>query len=292
MRILLNADHDLSQPGLYHVEAKHTLSYTAGEGPDLHPAGPELNVEQSFDIELVSPKDSAAAEAAVRPYLAQLKSEDFEIRRESARVIATLPSVSIEPALTSILDDGALREFGIQGLERLNTETARQSLASLARSSKDEWLRDRASHSIGNMGDKTYLPLLVEMLGKEPNPGMDLLQAVGKLGGEDSIAPLMPYLSSSDSGTRNRTIWALAETNSRKALPLLVARLSDPDEQNRVAAANALTGMTHRSPSGETWPAGDPKSDVALWQRWLMSAGAAATVYSPDQCGPVDKLSY
>jgi len=128
------------------------------------------------------------------------------------------------------------------------------------------------------------------MIGKVPGSHQGLFKAIAKLGGDGSLATLIPYLWSADAATQNQAIWALTATGSRQALALLVAKLLDPNEQNRYAAGAGLVEMTHRSPSEGAWPGADFKMNSALWQRWLLAEGGTARLYAPDQCGPIERL--
>ena len=108
---------------------------------------------------------------------------------------------------------------------------------------------------------------------------MIALRGVGYLCGERPFR-----LHSSDQSMRFELAYALGNTHSREAIPILFTCLGDKDENVRRAAAEALVTLTHRSQG----PGVDSITAVAetqqAWIAWWHGHSRDAITYGPKDC--------
>jgi hypothetical protein len=131
-KILLNYDHDLTRPGRYHLKATRYLRTATTNDMAAMVDGNHREIEQEFEIE-ITPRDDAALQAELSPYVEQLKSPKEDKVREAARVLSSSAPPFLESTMLAMLDRPATRTFAIAGLEKINTPAARDALAKIAR---------------------------------------------------------------------------------------------------------------------------------------------------------------
>src|SRR5262249_55969447 len=87
-KLLLNYDHDISQPGRYHVRATRYVSTATTDDLAAMVNGRQTRFTDEFDIEITAP-DDARLKTQLAPYVEQLKSPNEEVVRETARVLSS-----------------------------------------------------------------------------------------------------------------------------------------------------------------------------------------------------------
>jgi hypothetical protein len=73
--------------------------------------------------------------------------------------------------------------------------------------------------------------------------------------------------------------YALGNTGSRTAVPVLIELLANTDDGIRRAAGEALYNLTHRKSNGDDFGA-----DRQDWLAWWGVEGKAAQIFDPTQC--------
>jgi HEAT repeat protein len=291
-RLLLNYDHELTQPGQYHVKATRYVRTATTDDPAAMVHGHETTIEQEFDLD-VKPRDDAALQAELAPYVEQLKSSNEAEVREAARVLSSSAPVFLESTMLAMLNQPATRIFAIAGLQKINTAAAREALARLARSSLESYSYEgaRAAGALSEMGDRAYFPLLKEIAdSKAPNQASEAIRDAATLGGDEAIPWLAAKLQDSDPFARGNVPWALAATGSRRAVPILIDLLLSKDDHAPEAAESALVQLTHHSLSPGTYTSGTPALAHQKYAQWWMSH-PDAEVFAPKMCGEIQPLN-
>jgi len=150
-----------------------------------------------------------------------------------------------------------------------------------------------AAQNLGKTHDPAWFPLLLEVADQH---GAMYLSYAAESGGEGAISTLLARLHSPEPNTRSAAIYALGQTGSRAAVPLLINLLmsqgdqKDADRQNAAITANgALMQLTHvyaeQGSDGTSIP-----SLYARWQEWWRTSGPTATIYRPGECVVDTKL--
>ncbi|HET9743058.1 MAG TPA: HEAT repeat domain-containing protein [Terriglobales bacterium] len=291
-KLLLNYDHDLSQPGWYHVSATRYLSTATTDDLRAMVNGRQTKFTDEFDIEITA-RDDATLKAQLAPYVEQLKSPNEEVVREAARVLSSSAPAFLESTMLAMLDRPATRQFAITGLKNINSVAAREALAEIARSgiSKYSYEADMATEALSEMGDQEYFPLLKQIAeSKPPNQSGEAVRYAATLGGDDAIPWLASKLRDSNPIARGAVVWALAATGSRRAVPILIDLLLSNDEHLPETAEIALVQLTHRSVLPNKYTSGEPRVAHRSWVRWWTSH-SDAPVYGPKSCGEIQPLS-
>jgi HEAT repeat protein len=183
----------------------------------------------------------------------------------------------------------------------LNTSRAREGLARIiqwgvliAPDADDLEKAERSSEPraalkyLGEMGDRTYFPLLGKATQQAPLNTQARIcgtWAVGKLGDQDAIPFLVSEINASTKAQRKQGAVAISLSASRDAVPILLVLLQSPDEDDRQVAEVSLETLTHRTATSENVSNVDPAWLYKAWQTWWASNSAAAPIYAPDACG-------
>jgi hypothetical protein len=291
-KLLLNYDHDLSQPGQYHVRATRYISTATTNDLAAVVHGRQATFTDEFDIEITAP-DAATLKTQLAPYVDQLKSSNDEVVREAARVLSSSAAAFLESTMLAMFDRPATQPFAITGLENINSPAAREALANLARSGipKYSYEADMAAKALSKMSDLEYFPLLKQIAESKPqNQSGEAVRYAATLGGDEAIPWLASKLRDSDPIARGAVIWALAATGSRRAVPILIDLLLSTDEHLPQAAEIALVQLTHRSVSPDKYSSGSPVVAHQSWVRWWVSH-PDGPVYGPTSCGEIQPLN-
>jgi HEAT repeat protein len=91
--------------------------------------------------------------------------------------------------------------------------------------------------------------------------------------------------------SRANGVMALPQTGSRRAVPILIELLRNPNPDIGRLASIGLIHLTHRSPfEAGRWFIDPPSNEYQDWFRWWMVRGDGAPVYGPSQCGVIEHL--
>jgi hypothetical protein len=105
-------------------------------------------------------------------------------------------------------------------------------------------------------------------------------KGAGLLCGERAIPQLVSLLAQKSSTLPAYEIaYALGNTGSRTAVPILIELLSNPDAGIHRAASEALYALTHRMTDGE-----DSGVDHQNWVSWWALEGERAEIFDPTEC--------
>lgn len=297
-RILLNYQNNsridlstvVSAPGYYTVEATRGIAFDPQSGkvftsPD-HSEEHEIFHLRVDDALELSP-------AAYAPYVQQLDFKDSDIRREAARILATIAPPTLEPLLLTFATskDYALKQFAPLALSNLSTKASIAALAQMVVDDKPgSYESMTAAEGLGKTHDPAWLPILLEA--SDQHNSMYLHYAADS-GGDAAIAPLLTRIHAPAS--RSSAIYALGYTGSRAAVPILISLLStqaSPDDETRnatISANAALRQLTHlyAEQGAGTAPISTWHN---RWQNWWLANSQTATIYKPEDCAPDTKL--
>jgi hypothetical protein len=323
-RYVLSGDFRITHPGSYGVLLEKTISYAPappidvprythepGEEQtasaqvtlDFLPADPEklLLIEEELARKAVEPVPEAAPptlppgkpldeEASrVREIRGNAYMDAILMRDAIPEGLAAYPVAGMEPVFRKWAEKPN-SYYGLAGLKRLNTQAAREALASIAASTEhsgDDWFqstRSQAVDALADMGDPSYLPLL-EKLTRDSNINVQhsAIGALGLLGGEQEL-PLLTALA--HDGATNpehyEAINAIGDSHSLKAVPVLIDLAALPDPQETTDSYFSLLTLTHLQ-----FPAPDhrPVAEVQRsWMEFWRSQKPSAQAYSRYDC--------
>ena len=207
----------------------------------------------------------------VRAQISQFKTEEGHMQAADALVQIGGPAV---PSLIPLLN--AEHEW-------LPTQTAwvlsrigpgaGEAVPALMRRVRDHG-DSYAIRALGNIGAaaKPSVPILVEALRIEPSLWIDVVWALGGIGGDDAIGALIENLSHEEpSGVRNFAAESLAQIGPT-AIPALIDALHAPDAVLRTWAAEGL-GLIGTDAQIAVPSLLDARNDSDIWVR-MRSANA------------------
>ena len=286
--ILVNYQHNLSNPGDYRIHASRVFKYGSVGDPGLSTSAKQLKFEKNFSIQ-VYPGSRQSLQMIYQVYVSNLQSGDGEIQREAERVIASGAPPWLEDTIIGMLRRYTSREFALLGLKNLNSPRSRQELANIVQNTSEGTPEsETAAAYLALLGDKKYFPMLLQIATKlPPSESRTYVLAAAQLGGDDALPFLQELLNSSDTNARATAILGLEKTGSRAAVPVLLAVLKDSNADLGHLALNSLAGLTHRNAEVSN----DPPSDLyPSWGNWWAAQGHTATIYRPEQCTAAQPL--
>jgi hypothetical protein len=300
--VLLNFFYDLPHAGPYSVLATREVSWWTGDRDSDEDRVQRQTFEGDVELDL-QPADPAAMGAVLKPYIQGLASPDHEARLEAMQALEYPAQASLESTFIEMLSSDDWNE-ALAALRRLNSPRARKVLAQIAEfgvqaksDANDLKGSDRSSEQyqaigyLGEMGDPTYLSLLLKIAQQAPRESQNRLYAtwaVGELGGPEAISFLVSELNAPDHGWHITAAVSLASTASRDAVPVFIDLLESPDADLREVAENGLETLTHRVVTTEDVSEMDPAKVHSLWADWWKLNSAGAQMYGEHDCG--DKL--
>lgn len=238
--------------------------------------------------------------------------EAFDAKSMLAAGLAEYPVAGMEPVFDDWLTDSNVAGYyGLRALYLLNTAEARAMLARVAEGSSDlyerwgknvhgaspdpdqaqklkqeafaNW-RSSAVHALARMGDPSYAPL-IEKLTSDPRSivRQEAILDLGLLGGNHELPKLMGIIRNDpDTNDRLNAITAMGDTQSLKAVPLLIQLFSLSDALRPTFTNLALTTLTHHFVRyDEQRTAAEYQ---AIWQQWWEQNRSTAQAYGPFEC--------
>ncbi len=193
---------------------------------------PDPNLRVRAVVLLVKSGDKRAI-----PFLEKAASEDDspQVRYYARKGIGYLMQKSAGPAPTGAPPKRRGPAPVDAGL--LNPETVEANLVH-----DDQWTRLQTIRAVEQYKAVSYIPLLISRLGAETNRQVvsALLMTIGKVGGEDGIDAILPFLKYEDARVRANAIEAIDATGDHDSLVHLIPFLRDPDNRCRANAVIAL----------------------------------------------------
>lgn len=184
--------------------------------------------------------------------------------------------------------DYVLKPFAPLALASLSAQTSLSANAEmLVHSEPGTYESIGAAQYLGQTHDPKWLSALINAADRR---GAMYLPFAAQSGGEAAVPALVARLNNTKSGIQRSAIFALGDTGSRAAVPLLISLLKTSVSSNgeismdeAASAKAALQQLTHhyvQQPIPEFW--------VALarqrWQQWWLTSGQDAKTYRPDEC--------
>lgn len=303
-RWLVNQWAGMSQPGHYRLRAERRLPLYGLEagapGSGTQPVAYAMALDE-FSLEVL-PSTEEQLRPVFQPYLRPLHEGADAEAAESTLVLTTLPQPFLLPTLRSMAlaaPKGALwdRKEALQGLARLGTQPAWESIADVARGkassdaqgaggSRDDSLRSFAVLLMAEKADPAFLPTLLEIV---PAASVELrggvLRALGYFHDPRANKVLFDKLHSQSVSDRENAILGLRNLESREVVPALLAMLNDPEAQVRQVAHFALQSLTGIKLSmSRSASRAESRRVAEQWHDWWRKSGGTFTPVRQPTC--------
>lgn len=222
----------------------------------------------------------ARMEADYTPLVADLKSPDPRQRWLALMAITEHPQDFLEPVILKLSQDPQTMSASVTGLKKLGTDRAKQRLAELTSSEYGESVRQPATTALSELGDATYCDLMLQLMSLRQGYTSDIAaKGAGLLCGDKGVPRLASLLGTPSVLPAYEIAYALGNTGSRAAAPILIALLSNGDADVRRAAKDALYTLTHRQSTKD-----DTSADHQDWVSWWALQGKITQVFDPTEC--------
>ena len=194
----------------------------------------------------------AAAEAlgrladsrALTPLIATLHNQNQWVREASARALGKLGNPDAVEALLMAVKDTNLWvcKAAITSLGQLNNPQAIMPLVLLL-GHKDASVQRAAIHALVNLSPSSFEALLAALDNPERLIRKGAVTALGKLGDERAVMPLIQVLHHNDMTVRQKAILALKNIGGTTALAALTEALQDSNALIRRAVLQAINEL-------------------------------------------------
>jgi len=279
-RYLLDGFFRLDSPGVYPIRAWHKVDIYAGETGYQIVASQE--VVSQFELTFIEGSDKELA-SVYAPVLRDLKSPDPEISGLARAAVLQNPPRFLENLILALADDPQTGPSSVPALQRLATPQTKAKLAELSRAGNPE-----AISALGESGDPAYCSLMLDIARDSRDYSRFIaLRAAGYLCGEVALPILTGLLGEADASSRYEVAYALGNSHSRQAVPMLISLLLDVDPNVGRAARDSLATLTHRHSKSYGGP---PRVTYDDWANWWGSNGATAAIYRIDECEESEPL--
>lgn len=184
-----------------------------------------------------------AGEAVVDLLIKELSKPDLLLHWEIARILAKVKSQKTASVLLEMLheNDAKIRNQAAVALIAFDSDKITDTLINLLHD-KNEAVREEAIRILGEKKAERAVNFLTNSL-DDKNSGWLACSALGKIGSEKSVKPLVNLLTENAVQKRRTAVWALNRIQSPKTVKPLIKVLQDSDDEVRLLASLALEGI-------------------------------------------------
>jgi serine/threonine-protein kinase len=154
--------------------------------------------------------NALATSESIKDLLGVLRDKDWWVRVRAADALGKIGgSLVVESVLQLIHDDDPfIRRTAV---EILNTTKDEHSFDALVEALNDEdwWVRERAVDGLAQLGDSRAVPVLIPLLSKDVETIRLVIRALGKIGEQSALKPVMDMLYVNDRGIVKEALQAL-----------------------------------------------------------------------------------
>jgi len=243
---------------LYKVRGDSTTIIVDREGIVRYVGGFTTWTEMAKQVENISASEEGILTepdlSTVQLATESLKSEKKYIRWKAAKTLGEMGGATTQgspynavPDLLRTLDysDRYVRLHVMQALGKLNDERAVEPLLEVVKLSDDEGEREIAIRALGQIGDKSALPTLLDaMTDKSKLIRQSAIMALGNMKDERTVLKLIPLVYRSE--FEEEAINSLADIGE-VALPLIMKLLEGKARKYYEAASEVLIRMVESS---------------------------------------------
>jgi hypothetical protein len=264
------------EPGDYEVNASTTVSiYAVGSSERVS----RQDVNSSLTLHII-PGSREALVNVYQPILNDLASSDASQKFLAMEAVTDYPQPFLEDVILKMSENPQTTQNAISGLMKLNTGQTKKRLAELV-ASDNEGIRQNAVTALAETDDPNYCGLMLQVMNARRGYSSTIAaRGAGLLCGDKALPQLIRGLQGTDALPAYEIAYALGNTASRDAVPILIDLLRQPNAGTRDAAEEALATLTHRADE----PVGTDQA-YSKWSRYWSLYGNSAQLFRPDQCG-------
>jgi HEAT repeat protein len=224
--------------------------------------------------------------ATVELLIAELKSQDLEIRRSAVVALGRIGDATATPALVESLDDESLAIDAANALGRIGDARAVDGLVNLI-GNADASVRQAAISALNSLTVPSMSERIIPLLDDpDPNVRESAVKIAGYFGYPESADALLELSRDENERVRCAALEHLPYVEDERTLDVLVHAMKEGTPNVRSAAARALGNMF--APE-VVQPLIEGLSDEDAWVRYF-SARALGRVRSEDSVEPLKRV--
>ena len=274
-RYLLPDGLEPEDAGDFDYTLQTQIRFYASDGS--HEVIDQQEVGETFTIHAVKASQSRI-EADYVALVADLQSRDARQHWLAVSAITEHPQPFLEPVILKLSHEPQTMSISVAGLQKLGTDRAKQRMAELTGSKYEESLRQRATTGLAELGDTAYCQLMLQLMNLRQGYTSEIAaRGAGLLCGEKAIPGLASLLREPTNFPSYEIAYALGNTGSRIAVPILIELLGNADA--RGAASGALYTLAHRQSNSD-----DSAAERQDWVSWWALHGKTAQIFDPTEC--------
>lgn len=157
---------------------------------------PALKAENEFSRRAaVEVLNEIGTTSSVKFLLEAVADEDWWVRARASDALARIGGPRVVDAVLELIKDKDenIRRAAIEILNTCKDKRAVDQLI-LATQDKDWWVSERAADALAEIGNPKALPALLKMLARNDRSVPVALRAIGKLGDQQMLGKVLPYL--------------------------------------------------------------------------------------------------
>jgi serine/threonine-protein kinase len=154
--------------------------------------------------------NALADSGSIKELLGVLRDKDWWVRVRAADALGKIGgSVVVESVLDLIHDeDPFIRRTAVEILNTTQDERSFQALVGVL-DDEDWWVRERAVDALAQLGDSRAVPVLIPMLSKDIETSRLVIRALGKIGEQSALTPILEMLHVNDRSIVQEALQAL-----------------------------------------------------------------------------------
>jgi serine/threonine-protein kinase len=219
----------------------------------------EMLQDNSEDIRraAVEVLNNVGSDAAIKDLFNSLRDKDWWVRSRAADALANIGGDNVINAVLRLIksDDEFLRRSAVEIINKLKDDRAVKHLI-VALDDTDWWVRERAADALADMNEQRALPKMLQILTKYPDSSPGMIQAIAKLGEQQTVQPLLDCLKNPEFKNKKTIVRVLEEMVDDKnideiqAALTIVANTGDKETQS-LANQTMQTLITRRGGNQE-----------------------------------------
>ncbi len=177
---------------------------------------------------------------AISPLLA---TEETALRNDAAEILAQLKENAVSALMVSLRNENHdVRQFAVDTLSQIHSPKATAALVETV-NDPNENVAASTIEILGEQGDETVVPKIVEQINRSEWVKGACLRALGKIGGESALDAILEQSKTPDPLVLLSVVQALGQIALPKGIPTLLSILADQPQLLGEEVINALEAI-------------------------------------------------
>jgi len=184
--------------------------------------------------------NALADSESIKDLLGVLRDKDWWVRVRAADALGKIGGSAVVDSVLELIkdEDPFIRRTVIEILNTTSDERSFNALISVL-DDEDWWVRERAVDALAELGDSRAVPVLIPMLSRDIETSRLVIRALGKIGEQSALAPILDMLYVNDRSIVKEALQALIPLTQAPQAPQVQKAVQELGEN-----ANESVGET------------------------------------------------